>query len=152
MQTLKLELAVAGIALFALGAFVAMRPTDAEAAAAQPVAVRAFSEADFNVFDRGFLLDDVPCAVGLERHSLCFAPAPIEHRIALGMAIPNEVPLIAAEFRVIVETDLKDPALRTVRFGQTLALVDPDSRVVVDMMRLSAPTLEEARRPAPAAL
>ena len=50
--------------------------------------------------------------------------------------MPLDVPLVAAEFRVIVETDLKDPALRTVRFGQTLALVDPETRVVVDQMRL----------------
>lgn len=147
MQTLKLEMAVAGIALFALGAFVATRPTGAEADAGQPVAARAFSEGDFAVFDRGFLVDTSPCAVGLERHRLCFHPAPIETRLEPGMVIPDHVPLVAAEFRAIVMTDLKDETLRTLRFGQTLALVDPETRVVVDMLRLSAPHYRDARTP-----
>jgi hypothetical protein len=98
--------------------------------------VRAFTEADYAVFDRGFILDSQPCMVGLERQNICFSPSPLEARIHTGAVVPLDVPLVAAEFRVIVETDLKDPALRTVRFGQTLALVDPETRVVVDQMRL----------------
>jgi hypothetical protein len=145
MQTLKVELAIAGVAMFALGAFVATRPTDAEAASAEPPAVRAFSERDFAVFDRGFLLDDTLCAVGFERHMICFAPSPLEAEMRPGMTVAPDVPLVAAEFRVIVETDLKDQSLRTVRFGQSLALVDPETREIVDLIRLSATDYASAR-------
>jgi hypothetical protein len=83
------------------------------------------------------LLDDTPCLVGIERHRICFTPSPLEARIAPGMTVPPDVPLVAAEFRVIVETDLKTADLRTVRFGQTLALVNPETREIVDLMRLT---------------
>ena len=138
MQTLKIEMAIAGAALFALGAFVATRPTSAEASAIEPKPVRAFTEADYAAFDRGFMLGENPCTVGLERYKMCFSPAPIEARLERGMQIPEEVPLVAAEFRIIVVTDLKAADLRTVRFGQTLALVDPQTRTVVDLLPLSA--------------
>jgi len=145
MQTLKFEMAVAGVALFALGGFVATRPTGAEAEVVEPVAVRAFSEADFASFDRGFMLDGAPCAVGLERSKLCFLPSPLEAGLRRSMVIAPDVPLVSAEFRVIVETDLKEPGLRTLRYGQTLLLVDPETRRVVDLMRLTAPDISEAR-------
>ncbi len=136
MQTLRMEMAVAGVALFALGAFMATRPTQADAEALDIVAVRAFTAADHAAFDRGFMLDGAPCPVGLEQQKICFAPSPLEAGIQPGHILPADVPLVAAEFRVIVATDLKDPALRTVRFGQTLALVDPETREIVDLMRL----------------
>lgn len=145
MQTLKFEMAVAGAALFALGGFVATRPTTAEAAAVEPVPVRAFTDADFDSFDRGFMLGETPCTVGMERFKMCFAPSPLEAGLRKGMVIADDIPLLAAEFRVIVETDLKDAGLRTVRFGQTLLLVDPQTRVVVDLMKLTAPNIAEAR-------
>lgn len=148
MKTLKLEMAVAGIALFALGAFIATRPDGAEATADQPAGVRAFSESDFNAFSRGFMIRETPCAIGLEVQKICFTPAPIEKKLEIGMVIPPEVPLVAAEFRVIVMTDLKDERLRTVRFGQTLVLIDPETRAVIDFLRLSAPRYSEARTPA----
>jgi hypothetical protein len=129
MQSLKIEMAIAGAALFTLGAFVATRPTDAEASAAQPV-------------ERG------TCEVGFVQHSICFTASPLEARMAPGMIVPADVPLVAAEFRVVVETDLKDQSLRTVRFGRSLALVDPETRRIVDMIRLTAPDFGSAR-PAP---
>ncbi|MFN3912669.1 hypothetical protein [Hyphomonas sp.] len=151
MQTLKIEMAIAGAALFALGAFVATRPTRAEAAAVDPVATRAFTEADYALFDRDFALGDAPCAVGMKRHKMCFAPSPLEARMRTGTVVPPDVPLVTVEFRVIVETTLKEEPLRTVRFGQSLALVDPDTRVVVDMIRLTAPDFARAREPVMAA-
>ncbi|MEX1249981.1 MAG: hypothetical protein WEA77_02130 [Hyphomonas sp.] len=138
MQTLKFEMAIAGAALFALGAFVATRPTSAEAAGGEPLPLRAFTQADFAAFDRGFVLGENPCTVGLERYKMCFSPAPIEPRLERGMQVPEDVPLVAAEFRIIVVTDLKAPDLQTVRFGQTLALVDPQTRILVDLLALSA--------------
>ena len=136
MQTLKIEMAVAGAALFALGTFLGTRPSGAQAGTVEAAPVRAFTEAYYAVFDRGFILDSQPCMVGLERQNICFSPSPLEARIHTGAVVPLDVPLVAAEFRVIVDTYLKDPALRTVRFGQVLALVDPETRVVVDQMQL----------------
>lgn len=150
MKTLKFEMAAAGIALFALGAFVATRPTGADAAVIEPAGARAFSQADFERFDRGFMLDGQPCAVGIELHKLCFAHSPQEKNLHRGMILPPEVPLMAAEFRIIVDTDLKEAGLRTLRFGQTLALVEPETRTVVDMLRLTAPTAADAHLPVPA--
>ncbi|MEQ9507225.1 MAG: hypothetical protein RLO80_13265 [Hyphomonas sp.] len=150
MQTLKFEMAVAGIALFALGAFVATQPTDADAAAVTPVGVRSFTQADFDRFDRGFMLDERPCAVGLEQHKLCFEPSPLEVGMQPGMTLAADVPMLAAEFRIIVDSDLKETGLRTMRFGQTLVLLDPDTRKIVDMLRLTAPDPVAARAPAPA--
>jgi hypothetical protein len=147
MQTLKFELAIAGIALFALGAFVATQPTAAEASAHDPVGVRSFTDADFNRFDRGFMLDDQPCAVGMERHKMCFAPSPLEMGLQPGMTLAADVPMLSAEFRIIVEGDLKEAGLRTMRFGQTLVLLDPGTREIVDMLRLTAPNAEAARAP-----
>lgn len=138
MQTLKFEMAIAGAALFALGAFVATRPTSAEALAIEPKPVRAFTEADYAAFDRGFMLGENPCTVGLERYKMCFSPAPIEAKLVRGGVVPDEVPLVAAEFRIIVVTELKSTDLRTVRFGQTLVLVEPQSRTVVDLLPLAA--------------
>lgn len=139
MQTLKIEMAFAGAAVFALGVFFSSRPPGAEAATLEQAPVRAFTRADFAVFDRAFMLAGQPCEVGLEQQKICFTPSPLETRVQTGEAVPPDVPLIAAEFRVIVETDLKDPALRTVRFGQTLALVDPETRAIIDLMRLAPP-------------
>jgi hypothetical protein len=148
MKTLKIEMAIAGAALFALGAFIATRPSGAAAAVVEPAGARQFSQADFEAFDRGFALDDAPCVVGIERHKLCFVPSPVETQLTPGSVIPAHIPLVPAEFRVIVDTDLKAPELRTLRYGQTLVLADPESRTIVDMMRLTAPTAAESRTPA----
>jgi len=143
MKTLKIELAIAGAALFALGAFVATRPPEAEAV--QASGLTQFTKADFAAFDRNFEMDGATCDVGLKRERLCFGRSPLETRLAPGMILPPEVPVMGAEFRVIVVTELKADTLRTIRFGRSLALVDPQSRQVQDVIVLTAPTFEKAR-------
>ncbi len=143
MKTLKIELAIAGAALFALGAFVATRPQAAEAV--QASGLTQFTEADFAAFDRNFDLDGDTCKVGLKRDRLCFGGSPVEAILAPGMTLPAEVPMVGAEFRVIVVTELKADNLRTIRFGRSLALVDPATRHVHDVVSLSAPAYEKAR-------
>lgn len=143
MKTLMIELAIAGAALFALGAFVATRPQAAEAV--QASALTQFTQADFAAFDRNFELDGASCKVGLKRDRLCFGRSPVEDILAPGMILPPEVPMVGAEFRVIVVTELKAENLRTIRFGQSLALVDPGTRQVADVISLSAPAFEKAR-------
>jgi hypothetical protein len=61
------------------------------------------------------------------------------------MTLPPEVPMVGAEFRVIVVTELKAENLRTIRFGRSLALVDPQTRLVQDVISLSAPAYDQAR-------
>lgn len=143
MKTLKIELAIAGAALFALGAFVATRPPEAEAV--QASGLTQFTKADFAAFDRNFKMDGDTCKVGLKRDQICFGGSPVEQIIAPGMTLPPEVPMVGAEFRVIVVTDLKADNLRTIRFGRSLALVDPSTRHVQDVISLAAPEFDQAR-------
>ncbi|MFN4185101.1 MAG: hypothetical protein ACK4M6_09975 [Hyphomonas sp.] len=143
MKTLKIELAIAGAALFALGAFVATRPQEAEAV--QASGLTQFTKADFAAFDRKFEMDGETCDVGLKRERLCFGRSPVETLLAPGVTLPPEVPVVGAEFRVIVVTELKSDNLRTIRFGRSLALVDPQTRQVQDVILLTAPTFEKAR-------
>lgn len=144
MQTLKFELAIAGAALFALGAFVATRPQQAEAV--QAPGLTQFTKADYAAFDRNFETRGQDCKVGLARVKLCFGASPVENILEPGITLPAEVPMVGAEFRIIVVTDLKKDNLRTVRFGRTLALVDPETRFVHDVLHLTAPGYDKARQ------
>ena len=141
---MKIEMAIAGAALVALGAFYATRPQVAEAV---PVAVSSFTAADYAAFDRNFEIDGQACEIGLRRDRLCFGPSPVDALLSPGMVLPPHIPIVGAAFRVIVETELKTENLRTIRFGQTLALVDPETRRIEDVMNLAAPSFDEARRP-----
>ncbi len=143
MQTLKLELVIMGAALFALGGYVAMQSAGATEPAIEPVA--AFTARDFAAFDRNFEMAGTVCEVGLASQRLCLSPSPVEARLRFGEALEPDVPMLAAEFRVIVETDLKIETLRTLRFGQTLALVEADTRIVRDIMRLNATDFASSR-------
>ncbi|ABI77678.1 hypothetical protein HNE_1004 [Hyphomonas neptunium ATCC 15444] len=146
MKTLKIELAIAGAALFALGAFMATRPQEAEAV--QTSGLTQFTQADYAAFNRNFEMDGATCKVGLERDRICFGGSPVEGILMPGMTLPADVPMVGAEFRVILFTELKSESLRTVRFGRSLALVEPQSRYVQDVLDLSAPTFEKARKTA----
>lgn len=147
MRTLKFEFALAGAALFTLGAFYTYENGRADTPAATPVA--RFTPSDFNAFDRDFELDGETCAVGFRAHHICFGTSPYEADLKQGTALPAHMPTLSAEFRVIVETDLKADGLQTVRFGRTLALVDPETREVHDILRLDAPSFKLARGPVP---
>ena len=144
MQTLKFELAIAGAALFALGAFVATRPQQAEAV--QAPGLTQFTKTDYAAFDRNFETRGKDCQVGLARDKLCFGVSPVENILEPGITLPAEVPMVGAEFRIIVVTDLKKDNLRTVRFGRTVALVDPETRYVHEVLHLTAPDYEKARQ------
>ena len=52
---------------------------------------------------------------------------------------------------MIVQTSLKDESLRTVRYGQTLVLLEPETRRVEDVLHLTAPDFVSAQngRPQP---
>jgi hypothetical protein len=143
MRSLLIEFGIVGAAMFALGVYWISRPPPAAALVFPPSA--EFSLADYNAFDRNFLIGEDVCSVGLAEHRFCLGHSPVEGQLRRGMVLPPEIPLIAAEFRVIVATELKDDALRIVRYGQTVVLVDPETRIVKDVLRLGAPDFETAR-------
>ena len=142
--SLRLELLCLGAALFAAGVFVATRPS--EAGTQRPEIVNHFTAADFAAFDRDFTLGDEPCALGLKSARLCFGHSPHENNIQMGQILPVTIPAISAEFPIIVATDAKTNHLKTVRFGHTLALFDPKTRQIVDLLYLDASSYEAARR------
>ncbi|HPE47601.1 MAG TPA: hypothetical protein PLR76_04360 [Hyphomonas sp.] len=146
-MTLKIEFAIMGSALFGAGAFYAVKGNPVAEAA--PVAVSHFTQADYNAFDRNFQMDGQTCAVGFRDHRICFGASPYEAELQDGDILPAYMPALSAEFRVIVETDLKADGLQTVRFGRSLALIDPETRQVRDVLRLDAPNFRLAREPDP---
>jgi hypothetical protein len=144
-KSLQIELAILGSALFALGVFVALQSASAGSQAAPLSTASTFSERDFAVFDRGFRLGDSDCDVGLKSHRICFGTSPHEMRLMIGETLPLDLPVLPAEFPIIVMTDLKDEGLQTVRFGCTIALIERDSRRIMDVLHLTAPDYTSAR-------
>lgn len=140
---LKIELGILAVALIGAGVFAANADNPMDIA--DRAGAEQFSAADFGVFDREFDHYGDNCAVGLKAHKICFGNSPLEAQLRIGEPLPPVAPIVGAEFRIIVETDLKAPHLQTVRYGQTLALVDPATRVVRDVLSLSATDYASAR-------
>ncbi|MEQ8300573.1 MAG: hypothetical protein RH945_08520, partial [Hyphomonas sp.] len=59
--------------------------------------------------------------------------------------LPDYIPDMGTNFRVIVETSLKEEQLRTVVYGQSLVLVEPGTRHVKDVLHLTAPDFVSAQ-------
>jgi len=97
----------------------------------------AFTASDQAVFDRNFDLADRTCEVGYAAQELCFERSPLESRIVKGEPYPETMYPLALEWRANLALDRKAPQLKTVRLGQTVLLMDRDSRIVVDKMDLS---------------
>jgi hypothetical protein len=142
-KTFKIELAVLAIALGVGGVFWAMSSDALEEEGT--VAVSTFTQGDYALFDRNFEVSGQVCEVGLKAHKMCFGRSPLESQLKIGVPLPIKAPAISAEFRVIVDTALKSPELQTIRYGSTLALIDPETRVVKDILHLDAPEYDSAR-------
>lgn len=97
----------------------------------------AFSAADQAVFDRNFQLADRTCEVGYAEQDLCFERSPLETQIVKGEPFPETMYPLALEWRANLALDRKAPELKTVRLGQTVALMDRESRMVIDKLDLS---------------
>lgn len=107
--------------------------------------MNTFTSADFEAFDREFEAHGRKCDVGIAAYKICFGTSPLEKQLVVGQALPEHAPLVGAEFRIIVKTDLKAPDVKTARYGQTLVLVDPQTRIVRDKMQLTAIDYATAR-------
>ncbi len=146
-MTIKLELAAVALTVLGAAGFLAFAQPLKEPAPAERQS--GFIEADYAAFDRGFRHGYETCAVGIEKNRLCFQPSPLETRLVVGEAIPEQVPLLPAEFPIIAATSVKTEGQKLVRFGRSLALVDRETRIVQDVIRLNEPSFAEAIRPRP---
>jgi hypothetical protein len=133
----KIEAGIIGAACLALGTFLHVQTHQQEVAG--PSSVDHFTQYDYDVFDRDFALAGSTCEVGLKSQKLCLANSPLEKQVRRGEILPAFMPAMPAEFRVILETSLKNENLRTVRYGQTLVLLDAETRRVEDVLHLTAP-------------
>ncbi|HBJ42768.1 MAG TPA: hypothetical protein DEB28_01895 [Hyphomonas sp.] len=104
-----------------------------------------FQEADFAIYDRDFSLQGRDCEIGIEKRGICLSASPLEDSIVPGMILPVKVPATSAEFPIILEGSLKEPNLQTVRFGHRIALFNPITREIVDVMDLDAKSFAEAK-------
>ncbi len=104
-----------------------------------------FQEADFAIFDHGFEIQGRECEVGIEKRGICLASSPLEDSIVPGRILPKEIPATSAEFPIVLEAPLKETRIHTVRFGHRLALFDPETREILDVMDLTAQSFAEAR-------
>jgi len=144
-MTIKYELAaVAATVIGASGFFATHNPLDTTTTIERDA---TFVQTDFIAFDRAFRHGRETCQVGLERHRLCFQTSPLTTQLVAGDTLAADVPLLQAEFPVLVTLSAKTSGQKLIRFGRSLALVDVESRRVNHVLHLDAPTYAEARTP-----
>lgn len=141
----KLEAGIVGAAALTLSVFLSVMLTRPAALRVQPLG--HFIQADYDAFDRNFeLAEGLPCEIGLAAQQICLHISPVERDIVRGERLPDYIPDPGTNFRVVVETRLKDERFRTVVYGQTLVLVDPRTRRVRDVLHLVAPDVVSSPR------
>tara|TARA_R110000796_G_scaffold63557_9_gene147215 strand:- start:166 stop:654 length:489 start_codon:yes stop_codon:yes gene_type:complete len=139
----KFEAGIVGVAALTLTAFLTYMMMKQEAVRAEPV--DHFVQSDYDAFDRNFELEGARCELGLVEQKICMHKSPMESDIVRGEPLPDYIPDMGTQFRVVVETSLKADQFRTVAYGQTLALVEPGSRYVQDVLHLTAPDFVSAQ-------
>ena len=97
---------------------------------------KQFTAQDRAVFTHGFHTADGLCEVGYSQRDLCFEPSPLESRIVKGEPFPKDMYPLALEWRAALAMPRKAEHLKTIRIGQTVALVDRETGMVTDMIRL----------------
>lgn len=126
---------LAAIAALAIGFMVIAEPLDAE----PPLERNSnFSKLDYDAFDRDFQLGNVNCPVGIAKHKLCFSDSPLQKQIAKGEMLERHIPVLAAEFPILVATPLKAEHQKLLRYGTRLVLMNEDTLRVEDVLDLRA--------------
>ena len=97
-----------------------------------------FSKLDYDVFDRDFKLGNIECSVGLVKHKMCFHESPLQSQIVEGEPLKQHIPVLAAEFPILVASPLKLQSQKLLRYGTRLVLIDENSQIVQDVLELSA--------------
>jgi len=138
MNFLTFDHLFAALAVTALGGgalAVAAHATPAETDAPEALD-RAFTQADYGAFTRNFETEAGACSVGFSERGLCFEKSHLEGRIVEGEPFPSDMYPLALEWRASLALPRKSEDLKTARIGQTLILMERDTRLVVDAMRL----------------
>ena len=144
-MTWKIELTALAFTAACVGGFV----YQADLLAEEPINYHAaFTEADYNAFDRDFAFGEETCGVGLEDFKICMRDFKSNSPVKVGAKLPSDLPALSVRMRTLLVLDSKQPNLKTVRFGNTLVLIEAETDIVRDILRLSAPTYEDARKPA----
>jgi len=131
---LKLELGVLAAVLLGAGIFMMIaEPINTQ----HPLErVDNFSARDYAAFDRNFELNDETCSVGIARHRLCFTASPLQEQIKKGETIDGTIPLLAAEFPILVVTPPKAERQKLLRYGTKLVLLNEETRVIEDVIQI----------------
>ena len=124
-----LAAAVVGGAALSLSAYSSPAPGQLE---------QRFSPEDYAAFDRNFELSGDVCTVGVRERGLCFSESHLEDRVVKGETFPANMYPLALEWRADLRMPRKPNHLKTVRIGQTVALMDRETRMIVDTMQLDA--------------
>ena len=132
---LNIDHILTGLAVAAIGG--GALALSAHSSVSTAAAETQFTAADEAVFDRNFQISDRSCDVGFADQQLCFERTPIEDRIQVGKAFPETMYPLALEWRAKLALDQKADNLKTVRIGQSVILMDRDTRMVVDKIDLS---------------
>ncbi len=131
----NIDYILTGLAVAAIGggalALSAHSSTTASSVATQ------FTANDTAVFDRNFEIADRNCDVGYAAQKLCFERTALEDRIEVGEMFPETMYPLALEWRANLALERKADNLKTVRIGQSIILMERDTRMVVDKMDLS---------------
>jgi len=143
-MSIKVEIGVAiATALIGMGVVHQTQPLEPQAPVERSI---AFSADDYAAFDRDFDAKGTPCAVGLERRKMCFTASPLQTRVIEGEPIPANMPLLAAEFPILVALPVKEESQKLLRYGTVLALIDKDTRMVEDILYIDADNYADAAR------
>jgi len=141
-MSIKVEIGVVlATALMGMGVFQTTKPLEP---VQTPERASAFSAADYAAFDRDITVKGEPCEVGLNRGALCFTSSPLQGRIVEGEPVPASIPLLAAEFPILVALPMKSETQKLLRYGTVLALIDSETRIVEDMLHIDAGTFADA--------
>ncbi|MEM9670323.1 MAG: hypothetical protein AAF950_15480 [Pseudomonadota bacterium] len=144
-MTLKIELTALAMTFAGAAGFWAVEQPLAEPGPVERAS--SFTEADYAAFDRNFRHGREVCPVGIEKDRLCFQPSPLEAQLVKGDALESHIPLLSAEFPILVATPVKSASQQLVRFGRSLALIDPETRIVEDVIHLDETNFADAIAP-----
>lgn len=104
---------------------------------------KQFTPADHTVFTEGFRTADGLCEVGYAQQDICFESSHLEDRIIEGERFPADMYPLSLEWRAELAMSRKQTTLKTIRIGQTVALLDRDTRIIVDTIRLGEQPRQE---------
>lgn len=149
-MALKFELAALAAIMVSSAAFMFVADPMQDA----PALERSdnFSQLDFDSFDRDFIANGEPCTVGIEKRKMCFTSSPLEATLVRGAPLADHVPMLAAEFAILLEISATTPEQKLLRYGTTLALIDEETGHVEDLLDLGETSFEAAQAAYPAIL